>query len=1001
MSDRPPRPPDDWGRFDAWLERLLDLSPSQAAAATERLALEDPTLAARLSAALAAAGDRDGLLRGSAAESWPELWPEPAGPADELPGSLRAGDQVGRWRIEGELGHGGMGTVYAVERADGAYAQGAALKLVRLGLDDPALRQRFRRERQILAQLGHPSIARLLDGGVAADGRPYLVLERVDGAPITAWCERRGLDLEARLRLFLDVVAAVEFAHRNLVVHRDLKPSNVLVTEQGEVKLLDFGIAKLLAEDSEAHETVTRVAAPLTPEYAAPEQLAGGTVTTATDVYALGVLLYELVTGKRPYSLGPGSPAELERRILATEPTSPSAVARKEGRPIPTVRAAARDLDAIVLRALANEPEARYASAAHLRQDLERFLAGQPVEARRDSILDRTWRLARRHRLGFAAAVVVLLSLVAAVAGLGAALHQARQRLASAEQARASLDFLVGLFERADPRQARDHTLSAVDLLDRGAETLDADLATQPAARTELTRTLGGVYRSLGLYERARSLLESARDQASARFGAESPQHAVALHELALLEYDVDRYEAAETDLRRAVAIRERSLGARDPATLESLGVLGDVLSAVGRYEEALAIHRSLLAVDRERFGTDHPDSLHDLDSIGMILRRLGRYDESETLLRQVVEARSRLLGPDHPETLNSRMGLANVLCRRSRYAEAEAILLDVVATSERVYGALHPDTASALDSLGGLYRDQGRLAEAIETTRRALAVQVAALGPDASEMAVAKNNLAILAVTAGDFATAEEGFRDALRIWNEALEPGHPHRGAVLANLAFVLTERGREREALALAQESLAIRAAHFGVESAEAAMSWRILALVHLGLDDLAEARQAAETADRLNVAALAADHPRRADSLFVRAEVELAAGRAEDAEPLARSALALRAERLGAAAPKTAEARLLLARTLLARDDLGPALGELEQARAEFDSAFEASSWRHGEVDLVAAEIASARGDQLAAATLLSAARARFEAGRLDDASPIARRANRLAVRLRRG
>ena len=299
MSVGDPPTPSDWSRLGPLLDRFLELPAAAADDELARLAGEDAALAARLRAALAAS-DEGGLLAGSAAESWPELWPGPAEEEAEPTGELSVGAEVGRWRVTGKLGRGGMGTVYAAERADGAYEQQAALKMIRLGLDEPALRERFLRERQILARLEHPSIARLLDGGVADDGRPYLVLERIDGAPITAWCESRSLALRERLELFQGVLAAVDFAHRNLIVHRDLKPSNVLVTEGGEAKLLDFGIAKILSGESDAESTQAHAAAPLTPHYAAPEQIAGGPVTTATDVYALGVLLFELLTGSTP-----------------------------------------------------------------------------------------------------------------------------------------------------------------------------------------------------------------------------------------------------------------------------------------------------------------------------------------------------------------------------------------------------------------------------------------------------------------------------------------------------------------------------------------------------------------------------------------------------------------------------------------------------------------------------------------------------------------------------
>ena len=995
-DDRPPLS-SDWARLDELLDRFLELSPEQVREELDRLKPDDRPLRERLEAALALAQSDEGPLAGSVADSWPGLLAGTEG-EDDSAAPVMTGARIGRWRIAGELGQGGMGTVYAVARADGIYEQQAALKLLRLGIDDPAARERFGRERQILARLEHPSIARLLDGGMAPDGRPYLVLERVEGESITLWCERQRLDVRARLELFVKVLDAVGYAHRNLVVHRDLKPSNVLVTTAGEPKLLDFGIAKLLAEEPDVEHTATRVAAPLTPQYAAPEQVTGDTVTTATDVYALGVLLYELISGERPYRIERGSAAELERQVLETDPAPPSSRIRPPHLDLRLARGLRGDLDAIVLRALAKRPDDRYASATELRLDIENWLLGRAVEARRASRTERLAKFVRRHRVGVAAALLVALFAIVGVTGLGYALFQARERLAAAERARASLEFLVGLFEAATPAQSRDRSVSAIDLLDRGVEQLERELAAQPAVHAELARTLGDVYRTLALFERARPLLERGRSEAQRLFGDASAEHAAALYALAELEYDLDRYPEAEALMRRALAIQQQVLGPHDPTTLRSQGSLGDVLSAVGRFDEALAIHTELLAIDRELFGEEHDETVEDRASIAAVLRRLARFEESELLYRQVVAQRTRTLGKDHPRTLSHRMSLANVLRHRSQIEEAERILVEVIADSERVFGAGHPETASALDSLGGLYRDQGRFAESLELTRRGLEVAVAALGPDASETAVGRNNLAILAVGAGDYATAEEGFREALRVWTLGLDAGHPHRASALVNLGYVLVERGRAEEAKPLVLESLAKRAAHFGAESPEAAQSWRILALVHLALGDLGEARRTAEEADRLVALVPAENNPRRADTLLTRAQVELASGDAGAAEPLVREALEIRRARYGPTAPKPAEAHLLLARVLAARGEFDAGREELVLAGAALTASFEASNWRHGEIDLGAAELDSASGDRASATRHLAAARARFEHGKLDAEGPTMRRVAALAATL---
>jgi serine/threonine-protein kinase len=412
-----------WARLSSEFERLCDLPPDERARQLAALSAVDAAFAAEVSAMLAADARTGGALAGSALAL-------AAPPADEstADGAVRIGARLGAWRLIERLGAGGMGEVWVAERADGTFEQRVAMKLLKRGLETDALLARFALERRILARLTHPGIARLLDAGSSGDGRPYFVLERVEGRPITVWADERKLPVAARLRLMLQVADAVDFAHRNLVVHRDLKPSNVFVTDAGEVKLLDFGVAKILETEGDGAKTELEGRA-LTPQYAAPEQLRGEPVTTATDVYALGVMLYELLTGRLPHQRRRASLAELAAQVEHETVERPSSAARRgEAGAGPgadrerVARELAGDLDTLALKALAREPERRYPSAAALTDDLRRYLDGRPIAARPDTVGYRLGKLVRRHRLAFAAAAAALLALVA---GLAAALWQA------------------------------------------------------------------------------------------------------------------------------------------------------------------------------------------------------------------------------------------------------------------------------------------------------------------------------------------------------------------------------------------------------------------------------------------------------------------------------------------------------------------------------------------------------------------------------------------------
>lgn len=734
-----------WTSISDVLDAIWSLPPDARAAYLEALAADKPEIHEQVSALLAAdAGSptflEDGLdgLDGLFAEEAP-------GPADT---PLAAGQELGPYCIIDEVGKGGMGLVYLAKRADGQFEQEVAIKVLRsAGLTDAGV-QRFLLERQVLATLSHPSIARVFDGGVLPDGRPYLVMEYVDGASITAYSDRHRLSIRERLRLFTAVCDAVHHAHRNLVVHRDLKPSNILVTDEGQIKLLDFGIAKLLnATEEEQGSALTQTGAHLmTPEYAAPEQVKGQGITTATDVYALGILLYELLTGCRPYAGHERSPYEVMQLVCEREPTRPSTaisfVARGERKAVQEASAdelaAARntrrrslqeslkgDLDAIILYALRKEPSHRYSSVQALADDVRSHLQGLAVHARRHSFGYKAKKAVQRHKWPIAAAVVIALLLVGyatTVTYQAAALAEERDRATrEAERAEQVAGFLQELFVSTDPFGQASASegvmdLTARDVVDRGARRLQ-QLENRPLLQANLQRIIGSVYVNLGHYTSAAPLLEAAEQgYAALPSDAATSGRIETMQMRATMWIREGRYEVAERHLRQAfaqVAAAERlNTEQRQEKTWDVLATLGLLQSEQGAVEASVATYQALLDEPGIESSSLYQTITHNL---AMALGALGRHAEALPLHE---ESLSYLLEhPEEPElqtTIASvKMAKAFTLQRMGELERADALHQEALDTRREILGDRHPHVASSLVRIGMIRAAQGRGAEA------------------------------------------------------------------------------------------------------------------------------------------------------------------------------------------------------------------------------------------------------------------------------------------------
>jgi len=797
-----------WRRISPILDAVLTMPLEARASHLDRACAGDGELRRHVEELLAAEEASPSFLatvggeRGAPllADALSAPTPEPATPPQH---------GFGAYRLLGELGEGGMGTVYLAERVDGHFEQQVAVKVLKQGVSSAEALRRFLQERQILARLQHPGIARLLDGGVTAEGTPYFVMERVEGQPLTAYCDREGLGIDERLRVFVAVCDAVLYAHRNLVVHRDLKPSNILVDAARQVKLLDFGIAKLLSEgaggSAEPARTTLRA---MTPEYAAPEQVRGEPVTTATDVYALGVILYELLAGERPYRVERASAADIERAILEQEPRRPSACAAAgPGLPGLGPRERSRrlrgDLDGIVLKALEKEPERRYASAEALAIDVRRHLDGLPVGAQGVGLAYRARKFVGRHRLGVAAVTLVLVSLMG---GLVGTLHQARRASAEARKASAVKDFLKSLFSASNPAQAQGKALTAKQLLDDGARRIETELSAQPDVQSEVRRLIASVYFDLGEYEHSRSLLDADLERQRSLQGPRSLGVAELLAELGDTLYWLNRRDEARAMFEEALGIETERRGARTPqaaALLRGLGRLDREDGNLGASEQKL---KQALAILAETGHDDGREVADTRESLAITHSMAGRREEAVVVHAQVAAWRERYLGPDHPDTLKARSSQATRLLELGRMAEGWQILEDVAARQRRVLGPRHDALAYSLRVLATSFDTGGRTEEALPRIAEALAIHREAIGPGHVQTVVDLALQGMIEARAGRLADAQRDCREVLasiaphKGWAPAYEP----LARTACGIAFA--EAGRLDQAAAQLGEAVA---------------------------------------------------------------------------------------------------------------------------------------------------------------------------------------------------
>ena len=744
------------------------------------------------------------------------------------------GDRIGPYRVLRTLGTGGMGEVYLAERADAEFEQQVAIKVVHGGALGGSMHSRLKLERQILAQLEHPNIAHFTDGGSLPDGRAYIVMEYVDGIAIDVYCDTNRLDVAARLKLFQTVCAAVHYAHQNLIVHRDLKPSNILVTAAGVPKLLDFGIAKLLDERQVRQHTLAVTHADIrimTPDHASPEQVRGYPITTSSDVYVLGVLLYKLLAGTGPFVISSVRLTEIERAICERDPLPPSDAVptgdSEESRSIAESRSTnskrlartlAGDLDNIVLMAMRKEPERRYASAQQMASDIQRYLEGRPVIARRDTWSYRSSKFIRRHWLpvtaGVGAAALVLAFAVTTyrqsvrIAAERDRVAQQRER-AEHERARAEevSSFLVNLFKLSDPEENRGNQVTARELLDSGAKRLQSGLQDQPETKAALLSTVGAVYDSLGQYQDAVPILdESLRLQDPSR-----TMHPTSIHcwNSAARGCSWAICMARKSRCRKRCTLPRPTSGQEAVNQVSRFGLLGMLRYQQGQLSQAKDLYIQSLSVLQSN-SAPPTDVSRVLDDLAKVYTREQQWLLAKQTWERALDIDRRVLGDDHPRVAYLLDNLAIVAQNMGELKQAETLYLDALQRKERAYGDRHFETTVTKSNYGLLLQREGRLAEAEPLLRGALDARLSLLGPGHYMVGYARVSLAMLLHDKGDLAGSESEFRQALAIYDKSLPANHQYRAAALMHFARLLVDRGKASEALAASNESVRIWAA-----------------------------------------------------------------------------------------------------------------------------------------------------------------------------------------------
>ena len=782
---------------------------------------------------------------------------------------------IGPYRLAQMLGAGGMGEVWRAEQTEPIHRT-VALKLIKAGMDTRAVVARFDSERQALALMEHPNIAKVLDAGATAEGRPYFVMEYVHGVPINTYCDRHRLTIKERLELFVQVCEGVQHAHQKAIIHRDLKPSNVLVEEvngKPVPKIIDFGLAKAMGPQLTEMTLLTEAGEMLgTPDYMSPEQADRNehNIDTRTDVYSLGVMLYELLVGELPIGSAELRAAGLEamlRKICEQEPPRPSMklkslgqlakhpADRRREQPESLERRLRGDLDWITIKTLEKDRSRRYASASELAADVQRHLQDQPVSAGPPTVGYRAQKFVRRHRFGVTVGVAGVMLLLAFAASMAV---QAQRIATERDRANRVADFMTQMFSVSDPSEALGNTITARTILDTASNQIRAGLAKDPEVQADLMFTMARTYASLGLYATADNLSSAALESRRRRLGPDDRKTLQSMSQFAWILDREGRDDQAEKLINQTIGEASRVLGSEDPVTLEAMDRLGVVLQRKARFDEAERLNRQLVEISSHRLGPENLFTLRSMVSLADAISSQGRYSEAEGIYRRTLEIERRVLGPEHPQTLSTMHNLANRIQEQGHYSEAEGLYRETLAIAQRVMGPEHPDTADTMTAMANTLYYAGNSAEAEKWYRAALAIQQKALGSDNNETTRPMEGLANVLSGNGRYAEAEKLDRQVLDIRERKLGPDHTDTLLSKFNIGDVLYQEGNLPEAEKFIRQAFDAQNRVLGAENADTLASKAELARILIREAKYREAEEMARQAFETQVRTLGPQH-----------------------------------------------------------------------------------------------------------------------------------------------